>query len=90
MYGVMFSPGCIRAALSDDPTLDMILQGALSVIRGMQRVSKPGLRTYVERQEIPRVYGGLGVAILSTSKGVRTGQQAWRLGVGGELICYVW
>ncbi len=59
-------------------------------IAGLQRISKPGLRMYVERQEIPRVYGGLGVAILSTSKGVRTGQQAWRLGVGGELLCYVW
>ncbi len=59
-------------------------------ISGLQRVSKPGLRTYVEKQEIPRVYGGLGVAILSTSKGVRTGQQAWRLGVGGELLCYIW
>ena len=59
-------------------------------ISGLQRMSKPGLRTYVEKQEIPRVYGGLGVAILSTSKGIRTGQQAWRLGVGGELLCYVW
>ncbi len=59
-------------------------------IGGLQRISKPGLRMYVERQEIPRVYGGLGIAILSTAKGVRTGQEAWRLGVGGELLCYVW
>jgi small subunit ribosomal protein S8 len=58
-------------------------------ISSMQRVSKPGLRVYVDRTEIPRVSGGLGIAILSTSKGVMTGQQAWRQGVGGELLCYV-
>jgi len=60
------------------------------VISGLERVSKPGLRVYVQQKEIPRVYGGLGIAIVSTSKGVRTGQQAWRQGVGGELLCYVW
>jgi small subunit ribosomal protein S8 len=60
------------------------------VISGLERVSKPGLRVYVQKKEIPRVYGGLGIAILSTSKGVKTGQQAWRLGIGGELLCYVW
>ena len=60
------------------------------VISGLEKVSKPGLRVYVERKEIPRVYGGLGIAIVSTSKGVKTGHQAWRQGIGGELICYVW
>jgi len=60
------------------------------MINGIERVSKPGLRTYVQRNEIPRVYGGLGIAILSTSKGVITGQQARKQGVGGEVICYVW
>lgn len=59
-------------------------------ISGLKRVSKPGLRVYVQKTEIPRVYGGLGIAIVSTSKGVRTGQQAWRQGSGGELLCYVW
>lgn len=59
-------------------------------IAGLKRVSKPGLRVYVQRSEIPRVYGGLGVAILSTSKGVMTGQQAWKQCLGGELLCYVW
>ncbi len=63
---------------------------SLPVLSGLKRVSKPGLRVYVERKEIPRVYGGLGIAILSTSKGVITGQQAWRQGIGGELLCYVW
>ena len=61
-----------------------------SVLSGLERVSKPGLRVYVQRKEIPRVYGGLGIAIVSTAKGVMTGQQAWRQGIGGELLCYVW
>jgi len=60
------------------------------VLNGLQRVSKPGLRVYVQRREIPRVYGGLGIAILSTPKGIMTGQEARRLEVGGELLCYVW
>ncbi len=59
-------------------------------ITGLKRVSKPGLRVYVRKGEIPRYYGGLGVPILSTSKGVMTGKQAWREQVGGELLCYVW
>ncbi len=61
-----------------------------AVISGLERVSKPGLRVYVQRKEITRVYGGLGIAIVSTSKGVKTGQQAWRQRIGGELLCYVW
>jgi small subunit ribosomal protein S8 len=60
------------------------------VLSGLERVSKPGLRVYVQREEIPRVYGGLGIAIVTTPKGVMTGQQAWRQGIGGELLCYVW
>jgi len=60
------------------------------LLTGIRRVSKPGLRVYVQNGEIPRVYGGLGVAILSTPQGVMTGQRAWRQRVGGELLCYVW
>lgn len=60
------------------------------IISGLERVSKPGLRVYVERKEIPRVYGGLGIAVLSTANGVMTGQQAWRRKIGGELLCRVW
>ncbi len=60
------------------------------VLSGLERVSKPGLRMYVQKTEIPRVYGGLGVAIISTPKGLMTGQQAWRQGTGGELLCYIW
>ena len=59
-------------------------------ISGLKRVSKPGLRVYVGKGEIPRVYGGLGLAILSTPEGVMAGHQAWRKGIGGELLCYVW
>ena len=61
-----------------------------SVISGLERVSKPSLRVYVQQKEIPRVYGGLGIAIVSTSKGLKTGQQAWRSRTGGELLCYIW
>ncbi len=59
-------------------------------ILGLERVSKPGLRVYVEGREIPRVYGGLGIAILSTSKGIMTGKEAWKQHLGGEILCYVW
>ncbi len=59
-------------------------------ISGLKRVSKPGLRVYVGKGEIPRVYGGIGIAIISTSRGLMTGREAWRAGVGGELLCYVW
>ncbi len=61
-----------------------------SVISGLKRVSKPGLRTYVNHNEIPRYFGGLGVAFISTSKGIITGRDAWRQGIGGELLLYVW
>ena len=61
-----------------------------SAITGLKRVSRPGLRVYVKKGEIPRYYGGLGVAILSTPRGLMTGNKARREGVGGELMCYVW
>lgn len=60
------------------------------VIQGLRRVSKPGLRVYVGKSEIPRYYGGLGVSFISTPGGIMTGQQARRQGVGGELLFYVW
>ncbi len=59
-------------------------------ITGLKKVSKPGLRVYVGKGEIPRVYGGVGIAILSTSSGIMTGKEAWDKGIGGELLCYVW
>jgi small subunit ribosomal protein S8 len=60
------------------------------VISGLKRVSKPGCRVYVGKSEIPWVLSGVGVAILSTPKGVVTDRQARRMGVGGEVMCYVW
>ncbi|RKD34126.1 30S ribosomal protein S8 [Thermohalobacter berrensis] len=60
------------------------------VISGLKKISKPGLRVYAKKDEIPKVLGGLGVAILSTSKGVITDKQARNENVGGEVICYVW
>lgn len=60
------------------------------VISGLKKISKPGLRVYAKRDEIPKVLGGLGIAILSTSNGIITDKQARKLGTGGEVICYVW
>ncbi|NLP30545.1 MAG: 30S ribosomal protein S8 [Clostridiales bacterium] len=60
------------------------------VISGIKKISKPGLKVYAKNNEVPRVLGGLGVAIISTSKGVLTDKEARKLGVGGEVICYVW
>lgn len=60
------------------------------ILTGIRRVSRPGLRIYAKRSAVPRVRGGLGVAILSTSRGLMTDREARRLGVGGEVICYVW
>lgn len=60
------------------------------VITGLKRISKPGLRVYAKKDEIPRVLGGLGIAVISTSKGIMTDRQARKLGLGGEVICYVW
>ena len=60
------------------------------VISGLKRISKPGLRVYASTEELPKVLGGLGTAIISTNKGVVTDREARKLGVGGEVLCYVW
>lgn len=60
------------------------------VITGIKRISKPGLRAYAKNDQIPRVLGGLGIAIISTSKGIMSDKQARRAGLGGEVIAYVW
>jgi small subunit ribosomal protein S8 len=60
------------------------------IISGIKRVSKPGRRVYAARRKTPRVLSGLGISIMSTSKGVMTGRRARRLGVGGEVLCHVW
>lgn len=60
------------------------------VISGIQRISKPGRRVYVDRTSIPRILGGMGISVISTSQGVITGHEARRRGIGGEVICSVW
>ncbi len=60
------------------------------VITGLKRISRPGLRVYAKKDEVPRILGGLGLAIVSTSQGVMTDKQARKLGLGGEVLCYVW
>ena len=60
------------------------------IISGLQRISKPGLRVYANKEELPKVLGGLGVAIISTNNGVITDKEARKLGVGGEVLCFVW
>ena len=70
--------------------LKLKFQGRKGIIAGLKRVSKPGLRRYVGATEIPRVLGGMGTAIVTTSRGVMTGVQARKQSLGGELICYIW
>ena len=70
--------------------LKLKYQGKRSVIEGLKRVSSPGLRRYVGATDIPRVRGGLGVAVLSTSEGLMSGVQARKKNLGGELVCYIW
>ncbi len=64
--------------------------GKERVISGIKKISKPGLKVYAKADEVPKVLGGLGIAIISTSKGVISDKEARKLGVGGEVICYVW
>ena len=66
------------------------VEGRTPVVSGLKRISKPGLRVYARKTDIPRVLGGLGLAILSTSHGIMTGSQARKLNLGGEVLCYVW
>ncbi|HJM89134.1 MAG TPA: 30S ribosomal protein S8 [Dehalococcoidia bacterium] len=94
---VLQSEGFIRSfseeadGARDYINLDIMYDGdQRAVLGGIRRVSRPGLRVYVGKGEIPRVYGGLGVAIMSTSKGVMSGRDAWRQKVGGEVLGYVW
>jgi ribosomal protein S8 len=64
--------------------------GKEKVINGIKKISKPGLKVYAKANEVPSVLGGLGIAIISTSKGIISDKEARKLGVGGEVICYVW
>lgn len=66
------------------------VDGKVPVVSGLKRISKPGLRVYAQKTEIPRVLGGLGIVIVSTSKGIMTGAQAKQAALGGEILAYVW
>ncbi len=66
------------------------VDGKAPVVSGLKRISKPGLRVYARKTEIPRVLGGLGIVIVSTSQGIMTGQQARKAQLGGEVLAYVW
>jgi small subunit ribosomal protein S8 len=80
----------VEGQLPKSLNLKLKYQGKKSVIEGLRRISTPGLRRYVGATDIPRVRGGLGVAVLSTSEGIMTGNQARKKNIGGELVCYVW
>ena len=94
---IMLDEGYIKSAdFIDDGLQGQIkitlkyTDGKQSVINGLKRISKPGLRVYAKNDEIPKVLGGLGVAVLSTSKGVMTDKEARAAGVGGEVLAYIW
>jgi small subunit ribosomal protein S8 len=95
---ILFDQGYILSYKFDDSTAQGTIKIALkyskdtkeSVIKKIQRISKPGLRKYASAKEMPRVLNGLGIAIVSTSHGVMTGKQAERENVGGEVLCYVY
>lgn len=94
---LMKQEGFIRdfEAIEDGPqgTLRIYLRygsGKKRVISGLKRISRPGLRVYAQKDQVPKVLGGLGVAILSTSTGVLTDKEARAKGVGGEVLCYIW
>lgn len=94
---ILLSEGFIKSFDIIDDGLQGIIrielkfgEGKERVISGLKRISKPGLRVYAKKTDIPRVLGGLGIAIISTSNGIITDKDARKLGVGGEVICYVW
>ena len=96
---VLAEQGYIRSYRTEEPTdtpgIKLIVElkytdARVSVISGLKRVSRPGRRTYVDSKHVPKVLGGMGTAILSTSRGVLTGHEARQQGVGGEVVAYVW
>jgi len=80
----------VEGKLPKNIKIKLKYQGKKSVIEGLRRISSPGLRRYVGSTDIPRVRGGLGVAVVSTSEGLMTDTQARKKNIGGELLCYVW
>lgn len=91
---VLEKQGFVEHILVDDQKRKMRVfikyDGREPLMQGLKRISKPSLRKYIGREEIPKIVGGLGTAILSTSQGVLDGESAREKGIGGELLCYVW
>ncbi len=79
-----------QAGPRKDITIKLKYVGKVPVVSGLKRISKPGLRVYASKTEIPRVLGGLGVVVVSTSQGIMTGAQARRSQLGGEVLAYIW
>jgi small subunit ribosomal protein S8 len=92
---ILKNEGYVSAFVVDGETkktlkINLKYEGRRPVIEGLRRISSPGLRTYASSSNLPRVRGGLGVAIISTSHGVMSGRQARGAKIGGEILCYVW
>lgn len=93
---IMLQEGYIKSIEEyNDGTVPMLRLGMkyknkVRVITGLRRISKPGLRVYCRKEETPKVLNGLGIAVISTSKGIVTDREARKLGLGGEVICYIW
>ncbi len=96
---ILFKEGYIKSfeEIKDESTTQGIIRVTLKydekgtrVIDGLKRISKPGLRVYASKEELPKVLNGLGIAIISTSKGLKTDKEARELGIGGEVLAYVW
>jgi len=90
---ILLQEGFVKNVEKEENTLKVTLKYGSNnekVITGIKRISKPGLRVYAKKEELPRVLGGLGIAVISTSKGVMSDKQARKEGLGGEVIAYVW
>jgi len=90
---ILVEEGYIKGYTEDDRNIKITLKyvgNKQKVISGLKRISKPGLRVYASKEELPRVLGGLGIALISTSKGIMTDKKAREAGVGGEVLAYIW
>ena len=95
VLNILKEEGCVKnfESVNNGKTLKVTLKYGSNkekVISGIKRISKPGLRVYAKKEELPRVLGGLGIAVISTSQGVMSDKTARKLGLGGEVIAYVW
>ena len=90
---ILVEEGYIKGYVVEDRMMKVTLKyvgNKQKVISGLKRISKPGLRVYASKEELPRVLGGLGIALISTSKGIMTDKKAREAGIGGEVLAYIW